>query len=24
VQWHPETRTDRQLFDALVAAAGAR
>ncbi len=24
VQWHPETRTDRQLFEALVAAAGAR
>ena len=24
VQWHPETRTDHQLFDALVAAAGAR
>jgi len=24
VQWHPETRTDRQLFDALVSAAGAR
>jgi len=24
VQWHPETRTDRQLFQALVAAAGAR
>ena len=23
VQWHPETRTDRQLFQALVAAAGA-